>query len=119
MESKNLNGVSDFDEGMDAFNGGDYAKAFALLKPIADQGHAEAQCIIGNLYHFGWGVERNVREAIRWYTKSSERGYGLASNNLGSIFMAGEGDIPVDRKAAERWYQKACQQGFPHSPPHK
>ena len=106
----------DFSEGLAAFHASNYAKAFAILRPFADQGEPEAQCIIGSLYQFGWGVQKDIQEAIRWYIRSSEQGYGVASNNLGTIFMVGDVGIPMDREAAKRWYQKAGEQGFSHSP---
>ncbi len=102
--------------GLAAFEAEDYTNAFRLLKPIADLGDAEAQCIVANMYHLGLGLERNVLEAVRWYQKSAIQGYGVASNNLGGIFAIGDRDIAIDRIEAEKWYQKAKNQGFLHSP---
>jgi len=55
--------------GLAAFDAKDYLNAFRLLKLIADQGNAEAQCLIGNMYQLGLGLERNVLEAVKWYKK--------------------------------------------------
>ena len=55
--------------GLAAFEAKDYLNAFRLLKPMADQGNAEAQCLIGNMYQLGLGLERNVLEAVKWYKK--------------------------------------------------
>ena len=78
--------------GLNAFQVKDYGKALELLKPIADEGAAEAQCIIGNMYQLGLGLERNILKAVKWYKKSAEKGYGVASNNLGEILRVGEKD---------------------------
>ena len=102
--------------GLAAFEVGDYANAFKLLKPLADQGDAEAQCIIGNMYDLGLGLERDILEAIEWYRKSAEQGYGLASNNIGTIFKLGHECIPMDQVESNKWYRKARDQGFIHSP---
>lgn len=105
------------EEGLVAFEAKDYTKAFELLKPIAEQGDAEAQCIIANMYHLGLGLglDRNGSEAIRWYISSAEKGYGVASNNLAEIFRVGSCNVAPDQAEAEKWYHKAREQGFLHT----
>ncbi len=39
--------------GLAALEAEDYTNAFRLLKPIADRGDAEAQCIVANMYQLG------------------------------------------------------------------
>ena len=95
-------------EGLAAFDTEDYAKAKALLEPLAEQGNAEAQCVIGNLYYqLGLGVAPDAAKAIAWYRKSAEQGYGLAANNLAGMLPEPEADL---------WYQKARDLGFVHAP---
>ncbi|MCL1470820.1 tetratricopeptide repeat protein [Argonema antarcticum] len=108
--------MSDLEKGLAAFYDDDYTTALSLLKPLADEGNAEAQCTIANMYHLGLGVERNILEAIEWYVKSSERGYGVASNNLGGIYLTGDEGVRADRTEADKWFQKARDQGFLHTP---
>jgi len=108
--------MSSLVEGLAAFEAQDYTQAFRWLKPLADQGDAEAQCLIANMYHLGLGLDRDISEAIQWYQRSAEQGYGVASNNLAGIFKTGEhGDVP-DPVEAEKWYQRAREQGFSHAP---
>ncbi len=90
------------EEGLAAFRDGNYARAKLLLQPIAEQGNAEAQCILGNLYQLGLGVENDNAEAMVWYRKSAEQGYGIASSNLAGML----------RTEADWWEQKAREQGF-------
>ena len=108
--------MSDLEKGLAAFNTYDYTQAFSLLKPLAEQGNAEAQCIIASMYHLGLGRERMILEAIKWYIKSAEQGYGVASNNLAGIYLSGDDGVAVDRTSAEKWFQKAREQGFSHTP---
>jgi TPR repeat protein len=49
--------MSDLKKGLTAFYSQDYTTAFSLLKPLADKGNAEAQCVIANIHHLGLGVE--------------------------------------------------------------
>lgn len=102
--------------GLTAFESKNYDDAFTLLKPLAERGDAEAQCIIANMYHLGLGLEKDVLEAVKWYKKSAAQGYGVASNNLGTILTIGDRGVAVDKIGAEKWYQKARKQGFLHSP---
>ncbi|MGC2121501.1 MAG: hypothetical protein WA652_01460, partial [Xanthobacteraceae bacterium] len=44
-----------------------YATAYGLWRPLADQGDADAQSSIGNMYELGTGVLKNYAEALKWY----------------------------------------------------
>ncbi len=108
--------MSNLSAGLAAFEAEDYARAFELLKPLAEREDAEAQCIIGSMYDLGLGLESNALEAVKWYKESSSQGYGVASNNLGTIFYSGREGIPMNQVESKKWYQKAREQGFMHSP---
>ncbi|NCJ04957.1 sel1 repeat family protein [Synechococcales cyanobacterium C] len=107
--------MSNLENGQAAFEAEDYINAFRLLKPIAEQGNAEAQCVIANMYQLGLGLERDFSEAIHWYEKSAEQGYGVASNNLAEIFRSGACGIAANQEKAEKWYHKAREQEFLHT----
>lgn len=57
---------------------------------MAEDGHSEAQCILGNIYHLALGVNSNIQEAIKWYQKSAKQGYSIAKNNLNTIYLIEE-----------------------------
>jgi TPR repeat protein len=107
---------SNLKEGLAAFEAKDYARAITILKPLAETGNPEAQCLMGNMYHLGLGLTHNLSEAVEWYKKSAEQGYSVASNNLAGIILAGAHGEPPNRGEAERWYQKAREHGFLHIP---
>jgi TPR repeat protein len=109
--------MSDLEKGLIAFESQNYTQAFNLLKPLAEEGNAEAQCIIANMYHLGLGIEINVPEALQWYLKSSEKGYGIASNNLATLYFLGGNAIFQNKNEADRYFPKAREQGFLESPP--
>ncbi len=85
--------MSNLEKGLQAFERQEYNNTLILLKPLAEKGHAEAQCILGNLYHLGLGVETNIQEAIKWYKKSAQQGYCIAENNLNTIYLMEEEEI--------------------------
>ena len=82
---------SDFQDGLDATNKGDYKTAFRLWKPLAEQGSARAQNDLGWMYHYGQGVPQDYKEAFKWYRLSAEQGFAKAQNNLALMYDNGQG----------------------------
>ncbi len=60
----------------------DYKKSFEYTKLSAEQEYPEAMFNLGHSYHLGEGVEKNLDEAIYWYSKASDLGDEGAKNNL-------------------------------------
>lgn len=108
--------MSDFQTALDAFHHQNYTEAFSLLRSEAEAGNSEAQCLMGNMYQLGLGVEKNISAAINWYLRASERGHAIAANNLGGIYLAGDDSIPRSPQQAEKWYSRARELGFEHTP---
>ena len=69
---------ADWDDGVAAYNRGDFATALQEWRPLAEQGHALAQQYLGNMYATGRGVPENDAEAVKWYRKAAEQGYAGA-----------------------------------------
>lgn len=53
-------------DGLAAWQRGDYTIALRLLKPLAEQGVANAQFVLGIVYADGRGVPQNHAEAAKW-----------------------------------------------------
>jgi TPR repeat protein len=105
--------TSELKLGLTAFDEQRYEEAFRLLSGVAEAGDPEAQCMVGNMYDLGLGRGRDLDRAIDWYQKSSRQGYGVASNNLATIYgMAGE----IDEALVRYWRSLAREQGFDHGP---
>jgi len=68
--------ASEFNDGMEAFKRKDYKIALDKWKPLAEQGHDDAQYKLGKLYREGLGVEQNYIEAYKWYYIVAKKGYG-------------------------------------------
>ena len=99
-----------FDEGMAAYDRGDYATALREWYPLAEQGDAEAQFNLGLMYRKGLGVPRHYAEAMKWYRKAAEQGDAQAQYNLGFMYDIGLG-VPEDYAEAVKWFRKAAEQG--------
>jgi Sel1 repeat len=60
------------EDAMAAYARGDYITALRILRPLADQGDAQAQYNLGVLYDNGLGVPQDDAEAMKWYRKAAE-----------------------------------------------
>lgn len=89
---------------------------FALLESSANEGNAEAQCIIANAYHLGLEVQQDLTTAVQWYEKASAQGYAIATNNLAGLILTGYDAVLPNSTEAERLFRLAQEQGFQHTP---
>ena len=80
-----------------------------LLK-AAEQGHSGAQCVLGWCYAHGYGVAKDMSEAVKWYRKAAEQGFAEAQCNLGLAYLNGVG-VAKDKAEAVTWWRKAVEQG--------
>jgi TPR repeat protein len=66
-----------------AYERKDFATAVSLWRPLANQGNAEAETLLGAMYWSGEGVARDHREAARLYLSAAQKGYARAQNDIG------------------------------------
>lgn len=57
-------------DGAAAYAGGDFARAMQILRPLAEDGDADAQMFLGFMYHDGDGVPRSNLQAYVWFSLS-------------------------------------------------
>ena len=69
---------SDQAEGTDAYRSGDYERALAIWKPLAERGERGSQFCLGVLFHLGRGMEKDLAEAQKWYVLAAKRGHADA-----------------------------------------
>jgi uncharacterized protein len=98
------------EDGEAAYHRGDYAEAMRLLRPLAEQGDANAQSQLGAMYTFGDGVPHDTEQGAMWYRKAAEQGNANAQNKLGLMYAFGIG-TPKDGAQSLFWYRKAAEQG--------
>ena len=101
---------ADFQKGVTAYDSGDYATALREWTPLAEQGLADAQYNLGQMYAEGKGVSQNHKSAVKWYRLSAEQGNADAQFNLGLMYRKGQG-VPQDDRTAVKWYRLSAEQG--------
>src|ERR1700687_1283953 len=98
------------EDGVAAFDRGNYATATMLLLPLAHQGDAKAQNIIGTMYYEGQSFPVRNDVAAKWYLKSAKQGYRPSQATLGKMYFGGFG-VPQNDAKAIKWWRKAATQG--------
>src|ERR1700710_1455940 len=62
-----------WEDGMAAYNRGDYMPAIRLFRPLAEQGNAKAQNVLGVMFRKGEGVPKNPARAHMWLSMTNKR----------------------------------------------
>ena len=102
---------ADFDKGMAAYERRDYVTAAKEWRPLADQGHPEAQLRLGTLYYDGLGVPQDSELGIKLVRKAADQGNAMAQGVLGAAYADGHG-LPQDYIEAHKWTNLAAARGF-------
>lgn len=133
--------AADLGKGTLAFDKQDYSTAFKELSPLAKEGEPEAMNMVGQMYENGWGVDKDLAKAKRFYNRgasmghlgsvnslralkdqeykveletvlpAAESGDATAQNRLGVMAEFGYG-MQRNPDLALQWYLKAADQGL-------
>lgn len=86
-----------------------YPEAFNDFKELAlNWNDARSQCMLGNMYYEGHGVEQSFINALPWYQKAAEQNNAKALYALGLIYANGTG-IPKNDTKAEFYLDQAIK----------
>ena len=110
LGSAGVSESADFQKGSIAYESEDYVTALREWTPLAEQGDAIVQYILGQMHRKGKGVPQDYKTAVKWYTLAAKQGNANAQYNLGLMYDKGEG-VPQDDKTAVKWYRLAAEQG--------
>lgn len=103
--------ASAFDTVQAAYQKGDYETVLRLARPLADDGDARAQSILGLVNYRGRGsVPQDLGEAARWFRQAGDQGEATAQFYLGLMYAEGRG-VPQNYAEAARWYRLAADRG--------
>lgn len=98
------------DDAGEAYNKSVYVQAIKLFRPLAAQGNADAQAMLGMMYLKGEGTTRNYPEAVKWLLLSAAQGNASAQNNLGAMHFNGDG-VVRNYQEAMRLFRLSAMQG--------
>ncbi|WP_166039339.1 tetratricopeptide repeat protein, partial [Sphingosinicella sp. YJ22] len=102
--------AADVPAGIAAWQAGDYARAVAEWRPLAEAGDADAQFNLGQAYRLGRGVPQDLRLAEQWFERAARQRHEQAGANLGLLlFQNGRA------REAMPWIQAAAMRGDPRA----
>ena len=88
----------------------DFVAAFSWASAAAQQGHRNAQHLLGTYYLHGQGTVQNYRAAMEQFTKAAEQGHLEAQYQLGLFYRDGLAS-PPDKETAYVWLNIAAARG--------
>ena len=91
-------------EGKRAYDNKDYSTALTELKPLAEQGDADAQYNLGAMYANGHGVKKNTVLAIQYYRMAEKKGNKKAGLNINKLLL--------DRVDIEPWSKTIQEESY-------
>lgn len=103
-----------FDDGVMAARDGAFESALMEFRPLASNGHSEAQYILGQMYYFGRGVSRNREQAAHWFVKAAEGGWAAAQHDVAVMYLQGQG-VEKNLVQAYLWFARAAKQDYPNA----
>ena len=102
--------AADFDKGMAANQNVDTGQLLAKWLPLANEGNAVAQFIVGYVFFNGIGVPKDSIVSEKWYRRSAENGFAGAQHNLALMYFDGDG-VQQNYNEAIKWFRLAAKQG--------
>lgn len=105
-----------FNSGAANLKAGIFPAALDELRPLAEFGHSRSQHLLGQMYAFGWGVEKSPTQANVWLARAT-RWPSPVSQPIGTLqyfvardFIQGTG-VQVDLIEGENWLRRAAENG--------
>ena len=89
----------------DAYAGdtrGDHATELRILRPLAEQGNADAQVHRRSAYAVGLAARQNYEKAAKWFRLSAAQGNAAAEYSLGNLYFQAMG-VAQDYGRAHIW----------------
>ncbi|NVK33286.1 MAG: sel1 repeat family protein [Rhodobacteraceae bacterium] len=102
----------DADLAYSAFQRGWYLTAAAIARPLAENGDAAAQALLGVLNEAGLGINQDKTRATQWYELAVKGGNTTAAFQLAQMYLLGTGVEPDKKKAADL-LEIAAEKGNP------
>ncbi|HZP20759.1 MAG TPA: hypothetical protein VFB16_11200 [Bauldia sp.] len=91
------------ENGMDAWRRADFETAMRLLAPLAEQGNAKAEYMVGLMYANAQGRPEDVQKGNVWFEKAAAHGIVDARYSLCQNYAVGGVGTPVDSARAYTW----------------
>lgn len=99
--------AADLESAKHAYEQKDYATALKEFTPLAEQGNADAQLLLGKMYMLGQGVLKDPDQSSKWFKASALQGNADAQFFLGSYYLLPHRNVTEGVK----WLRLSADQG--------
>ncbi|MBT4489827.1 MAG: sel1 repeat family protein [Rhodospirillaceae bacterium] len=103
---------ADFTDAVVAYDFGKFGPARTEFLTLAELGHAGAEFMLGAMYFYGKGVQRNDALAAIWFHKAAIKGNASGQLAFGSLHIRGLG-VRQDLVKAYGWLSVASHHAIP------
>ena len=86
----------------------DARQMFIHALSVAETGDHEALNLVGQCYSTGYGVERNLSKALKYWEMAAEKGYLPAMFKVAASYEIGLVGLPSENRA-DNWYGKVFE----------
>ena len=94
-----------WEDGMAAYNRGDYVPAIRVFRAMAEQGNAKAQSLLGVMYRRGQGASRSPVRAFVWLSRAAALGDTRARAELHEVSQT----MTPEERLHAREVTQACE----------
>ncbi len=110
--------AANYNQGIVAYQRGDYETAREIFQPLAEAGHVKAQLDLGHMHEVGLSVSRSHAKALSWYRKAAQLGNPEGQTRTGLMYRNGKGTAQ-DYVRAYMWFSLAATQGHAGAAQHR
>lgn len=103
--------LADFDAAVEIYRQNNYQGAMKAFLPLAEQGDARAQTVLGIMYEYGEGTPQDLGISFIWYERAAELGYAPAQYHTGVMLANGIG-VDADRERSVAWLTRSAEAGY-------
>jgi len=107
-----LAGTRDISDGLLAYESGDFRSALAVFRPLVERGDPSAQFMIGAMYFYGHGLNRDDGSAAIMFHKAANQGNAEGQLAFGSLLLYGVG-LRQDIVKSYMWLKIASESANP------
>lgn len=104
-----FNRGNQYHDGTNGLKKDGYLAALCMRRAAAN-GYPAAQYRLACYYYYGDGVEKNIQEAMKWYTLAAQKGFLSAQYNLGLCYY-----VELNFTEAVKWFTLAAEKGHSKS----
>jgi TPR repeat protein len=90
------------------------AEAHRLCEKAANLHFSPGSYCMGQIYDHGWGVERDLSQAAKWYSEAANMGLAVAALRVGEMYWKGEG-FKQDKISAYEFIYLASSSDIPEA----